>query len=323
MTAHWTLEDLYRGIMQSWWVLVGTVVVFAAAAGGLWYVFPQTYTAQAQLTVEPISVLSSGSTFNSVNMETERLVATSGAVLDRASLTLDGPSAAALRNATVVQVPRGSQVLSFEVTTAGAERSAEWANALAVTYGEQREGNAREVVERSAAALAESVKRLEELYNTQGEGTQAREAIELQLQSLLEQQARLAATPFYSGMLVTPAVAPAESNRPKIFVFVAGGLFLGAMIGGIAALLVSRARRGPSQTYRRAQKDSAGEPEERRPHADPGEDDAGPGPNDDACVAGPPTHEDVPPASNDTDETPHAPKKARERSLTASRPEPS
>lgn len=310
MSDHWTLEDLYRGIMRSWWVLVGTVVLFAVAAAGLWYVVPQTYTAQAQHTVEPISVLSSGSTFNTVNMETERLVATSGAVLDRASEALDGASTSALRNATVVQVPRGSQVLSFEVTTADGDRSAEWANAIAAAYGAQREDNAREVVERSTTELAESVQRLEELYSTQAEGTQGRQAIELQLQSLLEQQARLAATPFYSGMLVTPAVAAAESNRPKIYVFLAGGLFLGAMLGGIAALLVTRARRGPSQAYRRTQKEEPGD----------GAEDASPRPDDDDGAAAKLRADGTPPRTAADEGAHHAPRKARERALAGSRP---
>ncbi|MFE5407673.1 hypothetical protein, partial [Microbacterium sp. NPDC056569] len=47
----------------------------------------------------------------------------------------------------------------------------------------------------------------------------------------------------------------------------AGGLFLGLMVGGIAALLVTRARSGPTLAYRR---DRRG-----RGEGDPAEDQAG------------------------------------------------
>lgn len=314
MADHWTLEDLYQGIMRSWWVLVGTVLLFSLVGAGLWFVFPQTYTAQAQHTVEPISVLTPGSTFNTVSMETERLVATSTTVLERAADELDDAGVAALRNATVIQIPRGSQVLTFEVTTADPDRSADWANALAVAYGEQREDNAREVVERGSTDLEESIGRLQDVIDTQAEGSSAREASELQMQSLQEQQARLAATPFYSGMLVTPAVAPTESNRPRFIVFVAGGLFLGLMVGGIAALLVSRARRGPTLAYRRERKAAerpASDASDVRPAEEFASSPTSTG-GEDADVGAP--------APTDVEaEAPHRPRTARESPLAAAR----
>jgi len=251
LSNHWTLEDLYNGVVKSWWVLVATVVAFIAVGAGAWAVLPQTYTATAQHTVEPISVLSSGSSFNTVNMETERLVATSSSVLERAAEELDGASVGALREATVVQVPRGSQVLTFEVTTRSPAQSAEWANAVASAYGQTRSDNARAVVEQTTGELSASIDQLQTLYNSQAPDSDARAATQLQLDALLEQKARLEATPFFPGTLVTPASPPADSNRLGIAVFVAGALFLGLMIGGIAALLVTRARSGPARAYRR------------------------------------------------------------------------
>lgn len=252
MESHWTLEDLYRGIMQSWLVLVGTIVVCTLAGVGVFIIYPQKYTAEAQHTVEPISVLSSGSSFNTVNMETERVVATSTAVVERAVKDLDDTSVEALRANTVVEVPRNSQVLIFRVTANAPSLAAERANALATAYGEERTDNARAVVERTTEELTSSITQLQAVVDSQPVGSSERAATQLQLQALLDQQARIVATPFYSGMLVTPADPPQKSDRPSVLVFVAAGLFLGILLGAIAALIVSRVRNGPGSVYRRA-----------------------------------------------------------------------
>ncbi len=236
-------------------MLAVSVAAFIAVGAGVWVVVPQTYTATAQHTVEPISILSSGSSFSTVNMETERLVATSAAVLERAARELGDASVDALREATAVQVPRGSQVLSFEMTTPSAQRSAQWATAVASAYGAMRSENARDVVEQTTAELSRSTAQLQALYDSQAPGSDARAATQQQLDALREQQARLEATPFFPGSLVTPGSAPTDSNRPGLALFVAGGLFLGLMAGGIAALLVTRARSGPALAYHRDRRD--------------------------------------------------------------------
>ncbi|MDY0907912.1 hypothetical protein [Microbacterium sp. CFBP9034] len=254
MSNQWTLEDLYAGVRRSWGVLAAIVAAFVVVSVAAWALLPQAYTATAQHTVEPITALSSGSSFNTVNMETERLVATSAVVLERAAEALgeeSGASVGALADATVVQVPRGSQVLTFEVTTPSPEQSAEWANAVASAYGAHRSANARAVVEQTTADLGQSIERLQAVYDSQPAGSDAREATQLQLDALLEEQARLQATSFFPGTLVTPATAVAESNRPGNLVFIVGGLFLGLIVGSIAALLVSRHRRGSGVAYSR------------------------------------------------------------------------
>ncbi|WP_460802417.1 Wzz/FepE/Etk N-terminal domain-containing protein [Microbacterium sp. GXF6406] len=240
--THWTLEDLYRGIMKSWFVLVGVIVVFVAAGAAIFAVYPQKYTAEAQHTVEPISVLSSGSSFNTVNMETERVIATSTAVLKRAAQKLVGTSVEALRKNTAIEVPRNSQVLIFQVTANAPQIAADRANALATAYGEERADNARAVVEKTTQELSSSIEKLQTVLDSPATGTSERAATQLQLQALLDQQALLTATPFYSGALVTPADPPLSSNRPSVLVFVAAGMFLGILLGAIAALIVSRVR---------------------------------------------------------------------------------
>lgn len=244
MAAQWTLEDLYQSVVKSWYVLVGTVVAFVVASIGLFFVYPQTYTAEAQHTVEPISVLAQGSSFNTVNMETERVIATSTGVLQRAADALDDVSVNELRESVVIEVPRNSQVLIFQVTAGSGNAAAEQANVLATAYGEQRIENARVVVDQTAEELSGAITQMQELLATQESGSNAYAATQLELQALLDQQAQLTSTPLFSGILVTSAEAPQSSNRPSVLVFVAAGLFLGLLFGGIAALVASRAREG-------------------------------------------------------------------------------
>ncbi len=238
--------------MQSWLVLVGTVVAFALIGFGIFVIYPQKYTAEAQHTVEPISVLSTGSSFNTVNMETEKVVATSTAVLKRAVEDLDDTSIESLRTNTVIEVPRNSQVLIFQVTANTPKLAAERANALANAYGAQRTDNAKAVVDQTTAELGDSIAQLQAVVDSQPIDSSERAATQLQLQGLLDQQARITATPFYSGMLVTPADPPQKSNRPSALVFIAAGLFLGILVGAIAALIVSRVRNGPGSSYKRS-----------------------------------------------------------------------
>lgn len=261
--------------MQSWLVLVGAIVAFTIAGVGVFFLYPQKYTAEAQHTVEPISVLSTGSSFNTVNMETEKVVATSTAVLERAVESLDDTTIEGLRANTVVEVPRNSQVLIFQVTANTPDLAAERANALATAYGEQRTENARSVVDRTTEELSQSITQLQALVDSQPEGSSERAATQLQLQALLDQQALITATPFYSGMLVTPADPPRDDDRPSVLVFVAAGMFLGILLGAIAALIVSRVRNAPGHSYKRSLADGTRADDEDDEDDDDDEDDEG------------------------------------------------
>src|SRR5690606_20763811 len=67
---------------------------------------------------------------------------------------------------------------------------------------------------------------------------------------------------FYSGTLVTPADPPQKSNRPSVLVFIAAGMFLGILLGAIAALIVSRVGNGPGSTDQRSKTSEEAEPAE-------------------------------------------------------------
>ncbi|MFV0252960.1 MAG: YveK family protein [Beutenbergiaceae bacterium] len=244
MPRTWTLNDVLRAIGRGWKSLVVALVVCLAASVAAYQYFPQQYEAIAVHTVEPISALSAGSSFNTVNMQTEQVVATSRAVMDAAVETLgDGATASELAQATTVEVPRNSQVLRFLVTGTDPERAANWANAIATAYGEQRSSTAQEVVERTREELAASITSLREQLQAAVPGSPDAGAISLQLEASIVEQARLESTPFFAGSLITPASPPQDSTRPAFLIFLAAGVALGLLVGCVIALAVADGRK--------------------------------------------------------------------------------
>ncbi|MET0933498.1 MAG: Wzz/FepE/Etk N-terminal domain-containing protein [Mycetocola sp.] len=240
MKSAWTLEDLYRSIARGWRLLLAFTVVFAVLGLAAFFAWPQKFQATAVMTVEPLTVSASQGSNVSVNMETERVVATSSEVLLLAAKELGSPSITALSEAVDVSVPKGSQVLEFSVTADAPVTAAKWANAIANAYSERRIANAEAVVADAITFLSGKIAELETqaaAANLAGENLQSLQA---QIASLQTNQASLTSTTFYSGALISPAVDPPSSTRPSLAVFLAGGLFIGLFLGSFAALVFGR-----------------------------------------------------------------------------------
>jgi uncharacterized protein involved in exopolysaccharide biosynthesis len=236
----WSLEDLYRGIGRQWRLLLIVTVVFLAAAVGASFLWPVQYQASALLTVEPIAVTQSGNASSSVNMDTEKVVATSTTVLAMAVRELPGSSLAELEAAMEVTVPKNSQVLEFSYTGASAERAARSANAVATAYSDHRVATAQQVVNEATRNLTKRIDDLSAQMSALPANSSARDTLSLQLQALQERQATLASATFYSGALVSPAAAPEQSTKPSFLVLLAAGLFLGVLVGMFSALIRAR-----------------------------------------------------------------------------------
>lgn len=249
MPTTWTLTDVVKAIGRGWLTLLSVLIIAAIGTGAAYTYFPHHYTATAVHTVEPISALSAGSSFNTVNMQTEQVVATSLAVMEVAADSLGGDiDVRDLADATTVQVPRNSQILQFEVSTDDAQQSADWANAIATAYGTQRTATAQEVVERTTSALTSTIEDLRsELQDLEPDSPDAA-AISLQLEAAIVEEAKLTSTPFFAGTLITPAIAPLSSNRPSLLIFVAGGAAFGLLLGTILAAMVGTGKRRASQS---------------------------------------------------------------------------
>ncbi|MDR6906554.1 uncharacterized protein involved in exopolysaccharide biosynthesis [Agromyces sp. 3263] len=215
------------------------MTLLGLALGLLW---PDRYTATASVTVESITI---GEQTQDVNMETQRLVARSTEVLSIAAENVDDVSVAQLRGALQVNVPRGSQVLEFIVTAPSAEAAAEQANAIAEAYLEQRTAAVEERITEASATLTSTADELAAQAAGLAPDDPRRISLESQVQALQDQRAVLIATSFDAGALIDPAVAPTDTDKPKLYVFVAAGFFLGLFLGAFVALIRDRlARRG-------------------------------------------------------------------------------
>lgn len=246
MKTAWTLEDLYRSIARGWLLLVAFAIAFAVLALGAFEVWPQKFEATAVMTVEPLTVSSAGQgSGTGVNMETERVVATSSEVLTLAAKTLGTPSISELRDGVVVSVPKGSQVLAFTVTAEDPMTAAQQANAIANAYSERRVANAEAVVADAITFLSGRIAELETQLAAADPLSENTQTLQAQIVSLQNSQAALTSTTFYSGALISPAVEPSSSTRPSVAVFVAGGLFIGLFLGSFCALLYGRRRLHP------------------------------------------------------------------------------
>jgi uncharacterized protein involved in exopolysaccharide biosynthesis len=239
----WTLEDLYRSIARGWLLLVAFAIAFAVLALGAYQLWPQKFEATAVMTVEPLTVSSASQGSGSdVNMETERVVATSSEVLTLAAKALGTQSISELRDGVVVSVPKGSQVLAFTVTAEDPMTAAQQANAIANAYSERRVANAEAVVADAITFLSGRIAELETQLAAADPQSENTQTLQAQIVSLQNSQAALTSTTFYSGALISPAVEPSSSTRPSVAVFVAGGLFIGLFLGSFCALLYGRRR---------------------------------------------------------------------------------
>ena len=237
-----SLEDLYRAIARQWRVLVTVAAIAVMLAVITNFVFPLRYEANALLTVEPLAALQSDGGSIPVNMETERVVATSTEVLSRASKKIPAWTIRTLQDAVEVSVPKNSQVLDFGFSASTPEAAAAGANAIALAYNAQRVANAQRVVSEATQNIEGRVSAQVRQLDAIESGSTSRRNIELQIEALQGRLAALSSATFSAGSLISPAVAPAESTKPSLAVFIAAGLSVGVLLGSFLALARDRSR---------------------------------------------------------------------------------
>lgn len=231
---------LLRTLRRGWRLIAACAVLALVGALGASALMPRTWKATAVLTVEPISALPS-SAGTAVNMNTERVVATSTEVLRRAGESV-GEAVSTMRSSLEVTVPKGAQALEFSYTGASAQDAANAANAVATAYNEQRVEGAEAMVASATQSLAERITVLQAQLDELRDGSGAYEATTLEITALQERRASLTAATFYPGTLVSPAAAPSEPTNPSALTFAAGGLAFGLIGGLVLAVLADRYR---------------------------------------------------------------------------------
>lgn len=231
----WTVPDLYASVRSEWKSLALVVLAAVIIALIVGVALPRTYSSTAALTV---AALDQTDPTRTVNMETERAVATSSSVLDAAARKMGSTSGTDLADALEVTVPKGAQVLEFTVTLGNAKRASEAANAIADSYDSLRVANAERSVTDATTTLSARIAALNAAIAAEGGGDSSASAV--QARALEESLATLNAVAFTRGTVVTTAEPARSPSNPSIAIFLAGGLALGLLIGVFVAL--SRAR---------------------------------------------------------------------------------
>lgn len=220
-----------------WGAVTAITVISTLIALAVGFLLPQRWEATAIMSLQPVAVTTGSS---DINMETERVVASSASVANLAAESLDGVDASTLRDALEVRVPRGSQALEFVVVLGDPEQAAAAANAIAGAYGQLRVANAQRAVDAAVAKLVEQISALEQLAATAGqESVEGRAAI-IQADALRETLTSFNRTAFGPGTIVSEATPPQEPTKPSLYVFIAAGFAFGLIVGALVAQYLAR-----------------------------------------------------------------------------------
>jgi uncharacterized protein involved in exopolysaccharide biosynthesis len=201
--------------------------------------WPARYEATSVYTVAPLSASPLGADSGSVNMDTEIVVATSAAVIDLAAKELQ-TSPTAVAAALQVNVPKGSDALEFTFAADDPEAAARGANAIADAYAANRTATAARVVDEAKKNLAATIAATQALALKAPRGSAERATLDIQISTLQQRLASLAAATLYPGTLVTEAQPPRKPSTPGRAILAASGAALGLLLGTFVAVLLSR-----------------------------------------------------------------------------------
>jgi capsular polysaccharide biosynthesis protein len=236
-----SFDDVWSTLWAMRLTIVVAVVVGAVMGFGIHQVWPDRYRSTAVYTVSPLGTAATSGTTTQVNMDTEVVIATSDAVVDRAAKSLGVP-ATVISGALEVTVPQGSDALELAYTADSPSEAAKGANAVAAAYGENRSANAEAIVADARRNITVSIAETQALIDASAEGSPENAALQLQVSVLQQRLAALAATTLYPGTLVTSAQPPKTSTTPSVKLFVVSGVALGLLVGSLLALLLGRRR---------------------------------------------------------------------------------
>lgn len=165
-----SFDDVWSTLWAMRLTIVVAVVVGAVMGFGIHQVWPDRYRSTAVYTVSPLGTAATSGTTTQVNMDTEVVIATSDAVVDRAAKSLGVP-ATVISGALEVTVPQGSDALELAYTADSPSEAAKGANAVAAAYGENRSANAEAIVADARRNITVSIAETQALIDASAEGS--------------------------------------------------------------------------------------------------------------------------------------------------------
>lgn len=256
-TPSYYASDLLRGLRRRWpLIIVGALI--GALAGWL-YGSQGTDSFRATAVVEVRN--GQGTEQDAINTATERQVALSGSVIGRVlEDTGSQGSIGAFRSRAEVDSPPNSTTLSFSVTNADPEQAALEAETWAEEYLSFRASEASDTIERAISRidttlddvrsrLAESEQELAAAPANsaqQQEAQAAQQLFEAQIVALIQRRVALEASDVDQGRILS---SPEVPGRAEGFGALPYSL-AGAMLGGLAGLLLTIALSRPQRALR-------------------------------------------------------------------------
>jgi succinoglycan biosynthesis transport protein ExoP len=244
----------YWSIIRRRWRLIAVFIVIGVLAGAAYSLaLAPTYTANAQVVVEPVTqgpLNQPAQTASQVNMSTEQAIAQSGPVIQQAAATLKVPastleSAAASRLSVTVPASTltTSNVLQIGWKASSRLAAQQGADAFASAYLSYRHHELagqiavlQGTLQRQVSSLQTQIGQLSAQLNGTTSAT-THQVLNIRLNELSSQassvEAQLAALPTYndSGGSVIPAVLPSKPSGFSRSMLLGIGLILGLLIG--------------------------------------------------------------------------------------------
>lgn len=208
----------------------------------------KSYESTAVVNISPVFGTTQSSSTNSVNTTTESKIVASSSVAIKAKDDLKYPgTAAALAAHVTVSSPLDSQVLDITYTSSTAKGAAAGANAFAEAYLNNRTVTAQSELKLRIANITRQLDPLLAQLKSFPKNTTTEPTVVAQLSALNNQITPLASQlATYRSAVVTPgqvagvAAVPSSPNSPKPYLYLAGGLLFGLVLGCILAVVRDR-----------------------------------------------------------------------------------
>jgi capsular exopolysaccharide synthesis family protein len=247
----------YLDLLRRRWLLivVVTVVVVGCALARTLLATP-IYSSQAEILVRSTDTGGFGSGGSDIgNLETERELLLSTAVASRAADLLHGSvTAADLRANASVTIPAGTQVLDVKYSARSPVDAQRGARALADAYLAYRQTRASEAATSVGSVVQQRIDGLQKQLNKaratladpnasttdKQEAAVTRDSLIGQLGVLQAQLATISTSEVSPGEVIEPANRPGQPSSPNHVLDLLGGLFLGLILAGAAAVVRDR-----------------------------------------------------------------------------------
>lgn len=232
------LTDLAGSLRRHWPVVAAAAVVGLVLGLLVSLVLPSRYEATATVSVNPINADPLGSSVDanrSISMPTEVSAATSAEVAAAAATSLKADyslSAEDVRDATEVDSPDESLILSIRFTGDSAREAAAGANAVAAAYLTTRTADSTAQIERLVTSAQTQVAAVQaSAVAPENAGAVQQRALAVQADALGNRLAELSNIDVDPGRVVGSADEPSSPSSPGLVALGLAGLFLGLLAG--------------------------------------------------------------------------------------------